>query len=65
VISPNQETTLKAAYKANAVPYEQHILIGAGHGADSYPVTLPNGTNQTQHDNMFDFVTKMQKLPVV
>jgi acetyl esterase/lipase len=64
VISPKQETTLKAAYQMHGVPYEQHILQGAGHGAGSYPVALPDGTNQTQHDNMFDFVTKIQKLSI-
>ena len=39
---------MKAAYAQHGVRYDQHILIGAGHGADSTPVTLPNGTNQTQ-----------------
>lgn len=64
VISPKQETTLKAGYATNGVPYEQHLLKGYGHGADAAPVTLPNGTNQSQHDNMFEFVTRVQKLGI-
>ena len=65
VISPDEEARMKAAYDANGVPYEQHILKGYGHGAVSAPVTWPNGTNQSQWDNMFDFVAKIQSLRVV
>lgn len=56
---------MKAAYEANGVPYEQHILKGYGHDATSAPVTLPNGTNQSQWDSMFQFVTKVLGLPIV
>lgn len=65
VISPNEEIRMKAAYEANNVPYEQHILKGYGHDATTAPVTWPNGTNQSQWDNMFQFVTKVQSLPIV
>lgn len=51
-------------YARVGVTYEQHILKGWGHGADAAPVTLPNGTNVTQHSVMFEFVTRMQKLSV-
>eukprot|EP00729_Bicosta_minor_P000029 gene29-1829_t len=57
VISPNEEIRMKAAYEANGVPYEQHILKGYGHDATSAPVTLPNGTNQSQWDSMFQRTT--------
>lgn len=65
VISPKQETTLAAGYVEHGVPYERHVLAGCGHDADACNVTLPDGTNQTQHDNMFEFVTRIQKLAVV
>jgi hypothetical protein len=41
------------------------VLVGYGHGADAAPVTLPNGTNQSQHDNMLQFVAEVQNLTVV
>jgi len=65
VINPAMEDQMMAAYKHNGVRYDQHILQGAGHGADSAPVVLPNGTNQTQSDNMFDFLIQVQPLQVV
>eukprot|EP00656_Telonema_subtile_P054345 TRINITY_DN8105_c0_g1_i2.p1 TRINITY_DN8105_c0_g1~~TRINITY_DN8105_c0_g1_i2.p1 ORF type:complete len:290 (+),score=43.47 TRINITY_DN8105_c0_g1_i2:285-1154(+) len=65
VISLAQEQSVKDAYSRTGVVYEQHVLQGWGHGADAAPVTLPNGTNQTQHDNMLEFVARVQKLRVV
>jgi hypothetical protein len=64
VISPNEEIRMKAAYKANGVRYDQHILPGQGHGAANAPVTLPNGTNISQWVSMFNFVKEVQKLKV-
>jgi hypothetical protein len=58
VIGLSQENTTKAAYEANGVPYEQHVLVGSGHDADTAPVVIAAG-NETQHENMFEFVTRV------
>jgi len=65
VINISMENTMKEAYAKTGVPYEQHILQGWGHDANDAPVTLPNGKNQSQHENMFEFITKIQKLTIV
>eukprot|EP00039_Didymoeca_costata_P022583 m.4786 g.4786 ORF g.4786 m.4786 type:complete len:383 (+) comp3102_c0_seq1:54-1202(+) len=59
-----QENTTKNAYEKNGVPYEQHVLHGAGHDAINAPVVLPNGTNQTQNANMFEFVTRIHNMQI-
>ena len=44
--------------------YEQHELMGWGHGADAAAVNDASTgfRNRTQHEVMFDFVAKVQKL---
>jgi len=64
VIGLAQEDVLKNAYAENGVVYEQHVLEGAGHGADDAPVVTPAG-NQSQYDNMFEFVVRTQGLHVM
>ena len=65
VISPNEELHMMAAYHTLGVPYEQHILEGAGHDATSARVTLPDGNSQSQLENMLAFLIKVQRLDAI
>jgi len=49
------------------VVYEQHELMGWGHGADAAPVNDQSTgfKNVTQHAVQFEFVTRIQKLKVI
>ena len=46
--------------------YEQHELMGWGHGADAAAVNDASTgfRNRTQHAVMFEFVAKVQKLAI-
>lgn len=47
--------------------YEQHELMGWGHGADAAMVNDSSTLfkNVTQHEVQYDFVTRVQQLNVV
>ena len=64
VIGLAHENSTKEAYEANGVSYEQHVLVGYAHDAND-ALILVNGTNISQHESMFAFVTKVQHLRVV
>jgi hypothetical protein len=67
VISIAEEDGLIAGYKKTGVLYEQHELMGWGHGADAAPVNdaSTGGKNVSQHEVQMEFVTRVQKLTVV
>ena len=58
---------LIAGYKTTGVLYEQHELMGWGHGADAAMVSDKSTEfkNVTQHQVQFEFITRVQHLHVV
>jgi hypothetical protein len=63
VISIAEEDGLIAGYKATGVLYEQHELMGWGHGADAANVNDQSTgfKNVTQHDVQFEVRAKTEK----